>query len=57
MTQITVMSRLVNWFAMQDDYVQTAVLATLSDNSMQSLAKTLLKKLSTGERVPSAADE
>ena len=57
MTQITVMSRLVNWFAMQDDYVQTAVLATLSDNSMQSLAKTLLKKLSSGERVPSAADE
>jgi hypothetical protein len=57
MTQITVMSRLVDWFAMQDDYVQTAVLATLSDNSMQSLAKTLLKKISTGERLPSSSEE
>jgi hypothetical protein len=49
MTQIAVMSRLVNWFSLQDDYIHTAVLQTLSDGSMASLAKSLLKKLSTGK--------
>jgi hypothetical protein len=47
MTQIAVMSRLVNWFSLQDDYIHTAVLQTLSDASMAALAKSLLKKLSS----------
>jgi hypothetical protein len=47
MTQIAMMSRLVNWFSVQDDYIQTAVLQTLSEGSMASLAKSLLKKLSS----------
>lgn len=47
MTQIAVMSRLVNWFSLQDDYIQTAVLQTLSDASMSQLAKSLLKHLSS----------
>jgi hypothetical protein len=47
MTQIAMMSRLVNWFSSQDDYIQTAVLHTLSDGSMATLAKSLLKKIST----------
>jgi hypothetical protein len=45
MTQIALMSRLVNWFSYQDDYMQTAVLATLSDESMAALAKSLFKKI------------
>jgi len=49
MTQIAVMSRLVNWFSLQDDYIQTAVLHTLSEESMSALAKSLLKKLSSGK--------
>jgi hypothetical protein len=47
MTQIAMMSRLVNWFSVQDDFIQTAVLHTLSDASMAKLAKTLLKQLSS----------
>jgi hypothetical protein len=47
MTQIAVMSRLVNWFSQQDDYIQTGVLQTLSEGSMASLAKSLLKKFSS----------
>jgi len=50
MTQIAMMSRLVNWFSVQDDYIQTAVLQTLSDASMATLAKTLLKQLSSERR-------
>lgn len=50
MTQIAVMSRLVNWFSLQDDYIQTAVLQTLSEGSMSTLAKSLLKKLSASEK-------
>ncbi|HTW95179.1 MAG TPA: hypothetical protein VL992_14405 [Tepidisphaeraceae bacterium] len=50
MTQIALMSRLVNWFSYQDDYVQTAVLATLSDESMASLAKSLLKKIMSSSK-------
>jgi hypothetical protein len=52
MTQIAMMTRLVNWFSAQDDYIQTAVLQSLSDASMATLAKTLLKQLSS-ERRPS----
>jgi len=47
MTQITVISRLVEWFVRQDDAIQTAVMATLSDTAMSQLAKQLLKRLSS----------
>jgi hypothetical protein len=47
MTQISVMSRVVNWFSDQDDSVQTAVLASPSTGSSPALSKTLLKKLSS----------
>jgi hypothetical protein len=50
MTQIALMSRLVNWFSLQDDFVQTAVLATLSDASIAALAKSLLKKISSADK-------
>jgi len=45
MTQIAVMSRLVGWFVKQDDVIQTAVLASLSDETLSRLAKQLLKRL------------
>ncbi|HEX4056619.1 MAG TPA: hypothetical protein VHX86_20355 [Tepidisphaeraceae bacterium] len=47
MTQIAVMSRLVGWFVRQDDVIQTAVMATLSDQAMSQLAKQLLKRLAS----------
>lgn len=52
MTQIAVMSRLVGWFIRQDDVIQTAVMATLSEPAMAQLAKQLLKRLASrsGER-------
>jgi hypothetical protein len=46
MTQIALMTRLVNWFIQQDDYILTEVLRTLSDGSMASLAKSRLRTLS-----------
>jgi hypothetical protein len=48
MTQIAVMSRLVGWFVKQDDVIQTAVMASLSDDSLARLAKQLLKRLESG---------
>ncbi|MGD0464015.1 MAG: hypothetical protein ABSB74_16155 [Tepidisphaeraceae bacterium] len=47
MTQIAVMSRLVGWFIRQDDVIQTAVMATLSDQAMAQLANQLLKRMSS----------
>ncbi len=45
MTQIAVMSRLVGWFIKQDEVIQTAVMSSLSDDSLSRLAKQMLKKL------------
>jgi len=47
MTQIAVMSRLVGWFVKQDDVIQTAVMASLSEPAMRQLAKQLLKQLAS----------
>ena len=47
MTQIAVMSRLVGWFVRQDEVIQTAVMASLSENSMAHLAKQILKRASS----------
>ena len=53
MTQIAVMSRLVGWFVQQDETIQTAVMATLSEGAMSQLAKQMLKRLAS-ERPESA---
>ena len=47
MTQIAVMSRLVGWFVKQDNVIQTAVMASLSEPAMRQLAKQLLKHLAS----------
>lgn len=47
MTQIAMMSRLVRWFVRQDEVIQTAVLAQLSDEAMASLARQMLKRLTS----------
>ena len=47
MTQIALASRLVRWFSQQDDHIQTAVLQTLTDNSMATVTKSLVKKLAS----------
>jgi hypothetical protein len=50
MTQIAVMSRLVDWFVQQDQVIQTAVMASLSDGAMSALARQMLKRLSSGRK-------
>lgn len=47
MTQIAVMSRLVGWFVRQDEVIQTAVMASLGEGTMASLAKQMLKQLAS----------
>ena len=47
MTQIAVMSRLVGWFVKQDDVIQTAVMASLSEPTLGRLAKQLLKRIAS----------
>jgi hypothetical protein len=44
MTHIEAMSRLVAWFDKQDDVIHTSVLHNLSDGSLSTVAKMLLKK-------------
>jgi len=45
MTQIAMMSRVVNWFLAQDETVQALVLGSLSEASMGPLAQKLLERL------------
>jgi predicted transcriptional regulator len=47
MTQIAVMSRLVGWFVKQDEVIQTAVMASLSEPTLGKLAKQILKRISS----------
>jgi len=47
MTQISMMSRDVHWFSQQDEEIQTAVLASLTEESNPALTKSLLKKFSS----------
>jgi hypothetical protein len=44
MTQIAMMTRLVQWFVRQDEVIQTAVMNSLSDEAIASLSRTLLKR-------------
>jgi hypothetical protein len=46
MTQISCMSRLVNWFSDQDDYTQIEILHLHTPASVTPLAKRLLQRLS-----------
>lgn len=43
MTQIVTMSRLVEWFAQQDDFIQSCVLNQISPDAQSDLAKKLLE--------------
>jgi hypothetical protein len=45
MTQVAVMSRLVQWFVRQDKTVQTTVIAAVTDSDNASLARQLLKRI------------
>ena len=45
MTQISVLSRLVKWFGLQDEIVQASVLGIMTDQHLGDLAKTLLNRL------------
>jgi hypothetical protein len=45
MRQGAVVTRLVQWFSQQDDYIVTEVLQSLSNESMASLAKSRLREL------------
>jgi hypothetical protein len=47
MTQIAVMSRLVGWFVKQDDVIQTAVMASLSEPTLGKLARQVLKRMAS----------
>jgi hypothetical protein len=51
MTQLTVMSRLVDWFTDQDDVTQTAVLSRLAPESLAPMARKMLDKLARGEQI------
>jgi hypothetical protein len=52
MTQIAVMSRLVTWFAAQDENIQAAVLRQISDQDMAILARELLRRMADGSSNP-----
>jgi hypothetical protein len=50
MTQIAMMSRLVGWFVQQDEFIQTAVMGSVSEGTMARLAKQLLKKMASNSK-------
>jgi hypothetical protein len=50
MTQVSLMSRVINWFSQQDDYVQTEVLQIPTAGSSSAFAKSLLKKLTSSTK-------
>jgi hypothetical protein len=52
MTQVAVLSRLVNWFAGQTDPVQAIVLGRIPPEMEADAAKMILEKLATPANVP-----
>ena len=50
MTQIAVLSRLVTWFAKQDEIVQASILRSLSEESVGALAQQLLTRMAKKKR-------
>ena len=47
MTQVAMMSRLMNWFAMQDETIQGAVLGHYPESIEPEIAKLILSHLAT----------
>lgn len=52
MTQIAVLSRLVRWFARQDEVVQASVLGLLTGKEPAILGDALLRRLAAGRSAP-----
>lgn len=50
MTQVSVMSRLVQWFAHQDQLVQVSVLGLVSEETTRKLGKELIERLALTRR-------
>ena len=55
MTQISVLSRLVKWFANQDEVVQASVLGLMSEQHLGDLSQILLGRMSGKSAKPAAA--
>jgi hypothetical protein len=51
MTQIAVMSRLVDWFIKQDEIIQLAALGVLSPQVTGPLARKILERMAAREQV------
>ncbi len=49
MTQVALLSRLVEWFAHQPDMIQAAVLGQYPVELQTDIAKLILKKMSSGK--------
>lgn len=45
MTQVAMMSRLVEWFASQNELIQSAMIGRYPDEIEQDIAKLILKKM------------
>jgi hypothetical protein len=45
MTQVAMMSRIVEWFATQDELIQSAVLGRFPSEIEQDIAKLVLKRM------------
>lgn len=56
MTQIAVMSRLVEWFINQDEIIQLGVLGVLSPQLTGPLARKLLERMAAEEAVSQKND-
>jgi hypothetical protein len=54
MTKVEMMSRLIKWFSLQDDKIQTAVLEAMTKGSMAGVAKSVLKSV-LGQHLNAAA--
>jgi hypothetical protein len=44
MTRVEMVSRLVRWFSLQDDYTQNAVVEAVVKGSMAGVARSVLKR-------------
>jgi hypothetical protein len=49
MTQIAVMSRVMNWFVNQNEVIQAGILGALSPEAVADLARQLLKQMAAGK--------
>ena len=50
MTQVSMMSRVVNWFSEQDDRVQMELLGNPTAGSTSAFARSILKKFSSSAK-------